>query len=177
MMHDNGSMCPHCWFSLMWEWGRAKSFDVVVGSTPPPPSHTLSICLAAPSAWGEHCYSNTHACTCTCAITFIHHMYCTCTTFHCIIGFYSEARWLSVHGRVPRHPSPPLWGGTGVGELNRKIFIYAFGGWLVDVYTLAHVPCSTLLCTQLFSVALWNVEELRMGLLVLTNTMLQVVCG
>ena len=36
--------------SLMWELGRAKSFDVVAGSTQATPSQYILPCL-----WGVHC--------------------------------------------------------------------------------------------------------------------------
>ena len=37
-------------FSLMWEWGGAKSFDVAAGST-----QNMPFQYALPLVWGEHC--------------------------------------------------------------------------------------------------------------------------
>ena len=42
---------PSIDFSLMWEWGGCKSFDIVIGSIQIMPSHH-----ALNFAWGEHCY-------------------------------------------------------------------------------------------------------------------------
>ena len=53
-------------FSLMWEWGGAKSFDVAAGST-----QNMPFQYALPLAWGEHC-------SCVFASHIHAHVQCTC---------------------------------------------------------------------------------------------------
>ena len=86
-------------FSLMWEWGGAKSFDVAAGST-----QNMPFQYALPLAWGEHCvHVHIYAFTCvwdttTCTIIwwasahvpqFKGSMYIYSSSFHTNLSYHS----------------------------------------------------------------------------------------